>query len=128
METFGVTEAEARAQMAHAGRKQHEQFHERCARAEAAAHKRKDPADRPREGWHVVDFSGPKQIWFRGDDRSGKGRQETVVGQPMRGLWRYLVNDGGKCIADGAAGFLGIAMEAAENAGTLEDLEPVGNG
>ena len=100
---------------------------ERCARAEAAARKRKDPDDRPRDGWRVVDFSGPKQVWCRGDDRNGKGRQEMVVGQPRRGLWWYGADVDGKRVAEGWAGFLSVAMAAAEEEGTLARMKPEGN-
>jgi hypothetical protein len=88
-------------------------FLDRCARAEAAAHKRKARADRPRDGWHLRDFVGRRQVWVHGEF-TGTGRQEIVTGQPNRGLWRYLVNVDGRPVADGWAGFLGVAMAAAE--------------
>lgn len=91
-------------------------FLARCARAEAAAHKRKERASRPREGWHLRDFAGRRQVWVHGEF-TGTGRQEIVTGQPNRGLWRYLVNVDGKPVTDGMAGFLGVAMAAAEMSG-----------
>ncbi len=99
---------------------------DRCARAEAAARKRKDPDDRPRDGWHLREFAGPRQIWIHGDDFTSKGRQEIVTGQPNRGLWRYLVDMDGKRIAEGWAGFLGVAMAVAEE-GPLAGMQSEGN-
>lgn len=89
-------------------RKRDSKTTEKLERAYAAAMRRKDVADRPREGWRLTEIT-PSQSWSR------VVRHGVVNGKPRGGEWRYYARNGEELI-QGTEAHLGAAMLAAEEA------------
>ena len=93
----------------------------KIAKAEAAAWRRKNPLDRPRPGWRLIDISNA-QWWQRDADN----RREMVFGKPRLGMWKFAVDISGHRIASGVTGTMSNAMAIAEEYGSLSAVETIG--